>query len=463
MPRRANRGLRKRCGCPPPKWPKCAHTWYFNYKWKGVHHRVCLDKYVGRRIDGKIEAEREARNLKDAIEDGLFGAPRPARDTLTLGQLLGAYVKDYVALERPRSLTNVRYQVGAIAATVLELPTGEPRPFGEWHVLDVGTGALEKFRAARRTQAIVTVTDPDGHKRARRKGGRTTANRDLALIRAAFNWGIRLDYVDATPFKKSTETIVKLTKESARRRRLEGDECARLLQACDPLVMNPKTKAPLFIQPPPRLRPIVEALLETGCRVGELLSLQWSQVKDLAGANPRLDLPASKTKTKRDRVLPISARLKAILEMRRHDPAGEPHGHQAYVFGNELGEQARSIKTAWRGTCRRAKIVGLRVHDLRREAGSRWLEGGVPLQVVRDWLGHSNISQTSTYLESTLTGQHDAMRRFETARALEAAAAAAAEDKKGGCATPGNEPSTTGGHEGPTVQAGEKNPQRFVN
>jgi hypothetical protein len=31
-------------------------------------------------------------------------------------------------------------------------------------------------------------------------------------------------------------------------------------------------------------------------------------------------------------------------------------------------------------------------------------------------LGHSNISQTSTFLESTLKGQHDAMRRFDEQR-----------------------------------------------
>jgi integrase len=59
------------------------------------------------------------------------------------------------------------------------------------------------------------------------------------------------------------------------------------------------------------------------------------------------------------------------------------------------------------------KAINLHFHDLRREADSRWLDGGVPLQVIRDWLGHANISQTSTYLESTFAGQHDAMRAFE--------------------------------------------------
>jgi len=76
-------------------------------------------------------------------------------------------------------------------------------------------------------------------------------------------------------------------------------------------------------QPIPRLRPIIEAAIETGCRRGELLSLQWWQVKDLESARPYLYLPAAKTKTKRDRVVPVSTRLKAILEMRRKDPDGE--------------------------------------------------------------------------------------------------------------------------------------------
>ena len=61
--------------------------------------------------------------------------------------------------------------------------------------------------------------------------------------------------------------------------------------------------------------------------------------------------------------------------------------------------------------------IDLHFHDLRREAGSRWLDGGVPLHTIRDWLGHTNIAQTSTYLAGTATTQHDAMTRFEAHRA----------------------------------------------
>ncbi len=77
--------------------------------------------------------------------------------------------------------------------------------------------------------------------------------------------------------------------------------------------------------------------------------------------------------------------------------------------------RTRSIKTAWRLTCQRARIADLHFHDLRREAGSRWMDAGVPLATIQRWLGHHNISQTSTYLAASGGGDADAMRAFEQA------------------------------------------------
>ena len=39
------------------------------------------------------------------------------------------------------------------------------------------------------------------------------------------------------------------------------------------------------------------------------------------------------------------------------------------------------------------------------------LYGGVPLQRIKQWLGHANISQTSTYLEAEASDNDEAMRR----------------------------------------------------
>jgi hypothetical protein len=64
------------------------------------------------------------------------------------------------------------------------------------------------------------------------------------------------------------------------------------------------------------------------------------------------------------------------------------------------------------------RSIDLHFHDLRREAGSRWLDAGVPLHTIQRWLAHTNISQTSTYLAVTDTGSHEAMARFDSASSV---------------------------------------------
>jgi integrase len=64
------------------------------------------------------------------------------------------------------------------------------------------------------------------------------------------------------------------------------------------------------------------------------------------------------------------------------------------------------------------QTIDLHFHDLRREAGSRWLDAGLPLHQVQAWLGHTNISQTSTYLAVTDTGADEAMAKFDRLRGV---------------------------------------------
>ena len=40
----------------------------------------------------------------------------------------------------------------------------------------------------------------------------------------------------------------------------------------------------------------------------------------------------------------------------------------------------------------------------------------MPLHHVQEMLGHSNLKQTSTYLNANLVGLHESMRKFEEAR-----------------------------------------------
>jgi len=142
-------------------------------------------------------------------------------------------------------------------------------------------------------------------------------------------------------------------------------------------------------------------------------------------------------KTGRSRLLPMSARLSATLDMAKTDPAGRPYPPAAYVFG-QLGARVREIKKAWETCVLRAhghephwtkgthglneesraafRAVNPHCHDLRHEAGCRWLEAGWPIHHVQEMLGHTNFSQTSTYLHAAEMGLQESMQRFDAAR-----------------------------------------------
>lgn len=59
--------------------------------------------------------------------------------------------------------------------------------------------------------------------------------------------------------------------------------------------------------------------------------------------------------------------------------------------------------------------INLHFHDLRHEAGSRWVEAGLPIHHVQAMLGHSNLAQTSTYVNATGAGLQESMRKFDEA------------------------------------------------
>jgi integrase len=231
------------------------------------------------------------------------------------------------------------------------------------------------------------------------KGGEVGINRLLARFRHVFTWAIKKGHITETPFKRHGVVVIDFeTKaETARTRRLEPGEEERLLTHASP-----------------HLRALIVAALSTGCRKGELLSLQWAQIRrDEKGEARWIVLPAERTKTNDPRTIPIGWRLQAELEMRRYDPKGKELPPDAHVFGNETGERIASVSTAWRATCRRAGIANLHFHDLRREFGSRLLESGADQHDVRDFLGHANITTTSRYLKSTPLRLERALAKLE--------------------------------------------------
>ena len=246
----------------------------------------------------------------------------------------------------------------------------------------------------------ITTDDVEAFRDSRKAAGRSavTVNHDLKLLRKMFNWGIRKGYMERTPFKIGTEPAITLEREIPRSRRFETEEDEqRLLDAANP-----------------QLRAVIIAILDTACRPGKILSLQW---RDVNLERRELTVQAVKSKTRTARMIPISSRLAAVLEMRRLDPAGKPFPPEAHPFGNAVGEQSTSVRTAWENARDAAGLPGLQLRDLRHEAGSRFDEAGVPTNYVSKLLGHASLTTTTRYLNINRRGLHRAMQQLEDHRA----------------------------------------------
>lgn len=370
MPRHSETGnVRKFCVCPRGRRFSCPHPWFTDYSAPSRHplrggqrFRRNLDAIAEFHPSNLAEAKTEARRAIDAWLAGRDPHELQPSDRPTLAHTLDAYHA------RPDAPVREREQFAPICRTVIE-----GRRFGDWRLADITRDALLAFQLAR---------------------PKCAGNRNLALLRSVFKWAVLGGLVEATPFRHGGIVVVKLRQELPRTRRLLAGEYDRLLAGAGP-----------------DLAALIIAAVESGMRRGELLTLQWAQVR----FEPRAEiyLPASKTKTRTDRRVPVSSVLRQTLTARRCDPAGVPLPPEAYVFGDAVGRRRRSIKTAWRLLCRRAGVTGLRLHDLRREAGSRWMDAGVPLATIQRWLGHANISQTSTYLGASLGGDAADMDAYE--------------------------------------------------
>ena len=140
---------------------------------------------------------------------------------------------------------------------------------------------------------------------------------------------------------------------------------------------------------------VFRAVLLTGSRIGEILSLTWDRVE-----LPRKTIRVYQSKAKREKSLPITEALEAVL-------LRQPRGiGAAPVFqrpGGGRWDLAR-IERTFRLARRISGIPGeLTIHSLRHTAASWLTIAGTPERFVRDDLGHSDVSMTARYSHLAVT------------------------------------------------------------
>ena len=189
------------------------------------------------------------------------------------------------------------------------------------------------------------------HTRVGKSNGPYLANRLLDLLGAMYNKARDIGYTGDNPAKG-----IKKFKEEKRDRFLQGDELPAFFKA-------------LASEPNDLLRDFFLVALLTGARRANVQAMRWDDL-DLDRGSWRI--PGSEAKAGETIVLPLVAPALAILAARYKARKPSPWVFPSWGATGHLVEP----KGAWKRICKKAGLVDVRIHDLRRslEAGRLWAE-----------------------------------------------------------------------------------------
>lgn len=141
---------------------------------------------------------------------------------------------------------------------------------------------------------------------------------------------------------------------------------------------------------------IIRIAIETGMRRQEICSLQMHQV-DLR----RRIIHLTSTKNGDARTIPLSMPAVEVLSRALSNPE-RPSGSQYVFFGDATAREGRDrgvycFWVGWDCVRRMAGLANLRFHDLRHEAISRLVEGGLGDMEVASISGHRSMQMLRRY------------------------------------------------------------------
>lgn len=190
------------------------------------------------------------------------------------------------------------------------------------------------------------------------------ANRSFALLSTMFTFAIQNEWRETNPCH-----AVKKYPENQTERYLSAEETERLLAACDE--DDNKTAAR-----------IVEFLVLTGAHKGEVFSMEWRHLKGLTSDAPTWLIPSGHQKGER-RTRKVFARQLSpeAADLLRRWKSEYPTHSVRYVFPSPRNPDRplHCIKIAWNRIRQRAKLLDLRLQDLRHSFASFAVNNGAPL------------------------------------------------------------------------------------
>lgn len=156
-----------------------------------------------------------------------------------------------------------------------------------------------------------------------------------------------------------------------------------------------------------------------GCRVGELVALKWCDYEEIKHLHIcREEIKESvrcgeswkdvytvvnHTKTNRDRFVPLHPKAIRLLNNLRLKMAYNASDDDFIFMRDGHRLTSRQINYTLEKACTKIGIPVKRSHKIRKTVASRLNAGDVPLDSIREMLGHSSLSTTLGYIYNPLS------------------------------------------------------------
>ena len=309
-------------------------------------------------FESRIDAERWAREVECQMDTSYFSDRREIERT-TLSQALQRYLE--VVSPMKRGYTAERNRILQLQRNPLALR------------------GLSTLRA----KDFVQYRDD-----RLKKVSANTVRLELALLSHLYTIAIK---EWSMPLSHELRNVRKPPAGPGRERRLESDENLRLHEV---LKRAEGRGAAVWLEA------CIDLALETGMRAGEILSLNWQQVK-IDACTIRLNC----TKNGSARTVPLTEKATEVLKRLPRDISGKviPNFHDT-----------SGLDRAFKRLCEAAGVNGLRFHDLRHEAASSFAPH-MPATTLAKIMGWRSIQMAMRYYNPTDRELVDIVRRARLA------------------------------------------------
>lgn len=333
------------------------------------------------------EAEKAAKIVEGKIAEGSYLKNNPRR--MTISQFMDIWIEKYkIGVKEGTRIVhrnNIRMYI---------------KPY-------IGNFQLDKYKRSDHQQFISMLLNKEGMGRSGKGLSLTTVRSVNGTINNAFKKAVQLEMVSQNPTK-----YVEFPRENKNSNKLNYysfEQSEKFLEFAK------KEKDPVWYL-------FFLLIFDLGLRRSEVSGLQWQDIdfskntvsikrQRLDAAEKRENAGAIITDSPKTnssiRDLPMMTEVKTalltfsnyILQKFGEYPATEDGQQFVFVYSNGGVIKGRSINGAFARIADKANLPHIKVHDGRHTFAVRMRQAGVPLEDIKDLLGHKDISVTQVYAQ----------------------------------------------------------------